>query len=49
MIELLSVACLSVASKFTETSPPLLQEIQVSSFTVVIIIIDCFIVTVYLN
>ncbi|KAJ0088852.1 hypothetical protein Patl1_31830 [Pistacia atlantica] len=28
MIELLSVACLSVASKFTETSAPLLQEIQ---------------------
>lgn len=30
MVELLSVACLSVASKFTETSSPSLHEIQVT-------------------
>ncbi|CAN4080681.1 unnamed protein product [Withania somnifera] len=31
MFELLSIACLSVASKFHETSPPQLHELQVST------------------
>lgn len=31
MFELLSIACLSVASKFHETSPPQLLELQVYS------------------
>jgi cyclin D7 len=30
MVELLSVACLSVASKFSETCTPTLHEIQVT-------------------
>jgi hypothetical protein len=41
MVELLSVACLSVASKFCETCTPTLHEIQVPLVTVVLVIYCC--------
>lgn len=37
MVELLSVACLSIASKFSETCTPSLHEIQVTLLVVVVV------------